>query len=311
MDRTSVDWRGYIPAITTPFTEDGDSISWSGWSTLLDWMIEQGMHGLVVSGSVGEWFSLTAAERKELFRTSADQVAGRIPVIGGCNALTAAESISYAEAAQEAGLEGILLAPPPYSVPNSREIVHFYRQVSNATDIPICIYNWPRGTNVALGADILDELADIDNIVAVKNSTMSLGDFVEGFFRVKDRVRYFGFSTDELGATLVREHGGDGTIGGGGILGSDHPSWYESVWAGDLGAARRYGERDRLLFRDWITSDFGTPFGSAPAILKAALELQGLPGGPPRPPYLPLTQSEKDRVARTLKSLDIPIGTGA
>jgi dihydrodipicolinate synthase/N-acetylneuraminate lyase len=306
MDRESIGWRGYIPAITTPFEEDA-SISWKNWVALIDWLLEQGMHGLVVAGSVGEWFSLEPDERKELFRIAVEEVDGRVPVIGGCNALTPAEAADYARAAKSLGMDGVLLAPPAYSVPNRREIVNFYQYVSDSVDIPMCVYNWPRGTGVELDASLLAELSEVENVVAVKNSTVDAGNFLAGFFEVKDRVRYFGFAMDELGMTLVREHGGDGTIGAGAVLGSDHPDWYNHVWAGDLESARRCGERDRALFRAWITPDFGTPFGSAPAIFKTALNLQGLPGGFPRPPYMPLTSEETQQVAETLRSLGIAV----
>ena len=111
MDRNSVDWRGYIPAMVTPFTRDGD-LDRDGFSELLEWLVGEGMHGIVVAGSSGEWFSLAADERIDLFRMAAKQVDGRIPVIGCCNAISPGESLAYARAAEESGLDGIIVAPP-------------------------------------------------------------------------------------------------------------------------------------------------------------------------------------------------------
>jgi dihydrodipicolinate synthase/N-acetylneuraminate lyase len=110
---------------------------------------------------------------------------------------------------------------------------------------------------------------------------------------------------NELGITLLEHHGADGTIGAGAVLGSDHPSFFDHVWAGDFDAARRCGARDRLLFEHWINPDYSPRFGSPQAIMKAALNLRGLPGGQPRPPLLPLTDEETERVAATLAELGL------
>ena len=154
MNRESVDWKGYIPAITTPFTADG-ALDTHGWRQLVDWMVAEGMHGIAVAGTTGEWFSLLPEERIELFRLAADVVDGRITVLGGCMAFTPREVIAYAGAARDARLDGILLTPPPYVVPTDREIVNWYATVSAAVEIPICVYNWPRGTNVDMQPELL------------------------------------------------------------------------------------------------------------------------------------------------------------
>lgn len=86
MDRNTVDWKGYIPAITTPFLENGE-VDWEGWEELLHWLVDEGMHGLLVNGTTGEWFSQSVEEQKELFRTASKHVNNRIPVIVGCTAV--------------------------------------------------------------------------------------------------------------------------------------------------------------------------------------------------------------------------------
>jgi 4-hydroxy-tetrahydrodipicolinate synthase len=304
MDRDSVDWKGYIPAITTPFTADGE-LDLHAWGELLDWMLAERMHGIAITGTTGEWFSVTAEERATLFRTAAEQIDGRITVLGGCNAFTPGEVIEHARAAREHGLDGILLTPPPYVVPNADEVVAFYQTVSDGVDIPICVYNWPRGTRVDLGVEVVERLAEVENVVAIKNSTGDVGSFVDVFFAVKDRLRYFGFPANELGITLLRNQGGEGTIGSGAVLGADHADFFNHVWAGDLEAARRCGARDRILFEGFFDRDFAPRFGSAQALMKAALNLRGLPGGHPRPPLLPLTEEQTELVRGTLAQLGL------
>jgi 4-hydroxy-tetrahydrodipicolinate synthase len=304
MDRHDVDWKGYIPAVTTPFAEDG-SFDARDWNELLEWMVAEEMHGVAVAGTTGEWFSMTPDERVELFRLAAKTIDGRITLLAGCTAYTPAEAIEYARAAADAGCDGILLTPPPYVVPNEDEIVAYYRAVSDAVAIPMCVYNWPRGTGVDMSVGLLSRLAELEHVVAIKNSTGEVARFLDGFFALHDAVRYFGVPMTELGITLVQHHGADGTIGAGAVLGSDHPNFFRYVWAGDLDGARRCGARDRLLFERWINPDYSPRFGSPQAILKAALNLRGLPGGYPRPPLLPLTDEQVERVRATLAELDL------
>lgn len=299
MDRNSVDWKGYIPAVTTPFTEAGE-LDGRAWQELVEWLVSEGMHGIIVGGTTGEWFSMTQAERVEQFRLAAVQVRGRIPVIGGCNSYTPQDAIALAEAAQEAGLDGILLTPPPYVVTNRRETIAFYQAVSDAVAIPICVYNWPRGTGVDMDADTVSAIADIEHVVGIKNSTPNVGNFVETLAAVKDRLRVFGFPFNEFGVSLLQGIGGDGTMGAGAVLGRDHPEFWNRLWAGDVDGALAVGRRDRAVFDAWIRPDFSAPFASPQAIFKEALNLQGLPGGHVRPPLLPLTPDERDSVRETL-----------
>lgn len=302
MDRSSVDWRGYIPAITTPFTRDRQ-LDEKALQQLLEWLAAEGMHGIVVAGTTGEWFSLSDTERRILLSITGRQLRGRLTLIAGCNAFGADRVIEYAEMARESGFDGILVTPPPYIVPNEEEIFAFYRHVSQHVRLPICIYNWPPGTNVDMSCELLERLADLDRIVAVKNSTGRLDRFIQSFFALKDRLRVFGFSMDELGATLVRTHGGDGTMGAGAVLGRDHPDFYNHLWRGDAAAALRCGARDRVLMKEWFTENLVGRFASAQAILKEALNAQGLPGGYPRPPILELTEAAREQVRDTLRRL--------
>ncbi len=305
MDRTDVAWTGYIPAITTPFDRDG-ALDLDAFDVQFGWLAAQGMHGVVLAGTTGEWFSMSAAERARLFEAGAG-FAGAMWVLGGCNAFTQEEAIAHARVAQRVGLDGILVTPPPYVVPNRREILRFYQDISDATDIPICIYNWPRGCIVDLVPDLLDELAGIDHVVAVKNSTGNVADFLAGLYRLEGRLRYFGMPTSPLGVDLVSLGHGDGLMGAGAPLGSDHPEFWRAMEAGDRQRALALGARDRVLMQRWFTTDYGPQFGSAQAIMKTALRLQGIPAGYVRKPLLELTDAEATVVADTLAELEIEV----
>ncbi|CAN5513486.1 4-hydroxy-tetrahydrodipicolinate synthase [soil metagenome] len=304
MNRTNVDWTGYIPAITTPFTREGE-MDWAGLEAQLQWYVQERMHGVLLAGTSGEWFSLSEAERAQLFAEGARGIGKRMTVLGGCNAYTAAEAIRHARAAERAGLDGILLTPPPYIVPSRKELVQFYRDVSDATDIPICIYNWPRGCVVDMDVELLDELADIDHVVAIKNSTGNFQMFLQGAYALRHKVRYFNMQTSELGADLAALGVSDGLMGAGGVLGADHPDFWRRVAAGDKAGAVALGERDRIIMKAWFNKDFAGNFGSAQAILKTALRLRGVPAGHVRRPLLELSDDEVAQVRATLEGLGI------
>jgi len=302
MDRTSIDWQGYIPAITTPFRDDG-TFDVPAFRTLLEWLHGERMHGLVVAGTTGEWFSMSRSERAEQMKVAGDVLGGKTTLLAGCNAYTASEAIELAGIAQDAGFNGILLTPPPYVVPTADEVFAYYKTVSDAISLPICVYNWPRGTGIDMPVELLLRLASLEKVVAVKNSTGDMGHFLSVFFALREQIRVFGFTMDELGLSLVRNEGGDGTMGAGAVLGSDHPDFYNAIWRGDLDAARRHGSRDRVVMSGWFNSDYSARFGSPQSVFKAALNMQGLPGGKVRPPLLDLSPEDQENIRSTLKAL--------
>lgn len=304
MDRHSVSWSGYIPAVTTPFDRDG-RLDLDALGAQLDWLVTEQMDGIVLAGTTGEWFSLSASERATLFREGALAVDGRVPVLGGCNAYTPAEAIEHARAAEAAGLDGILLTPPPYVVPTEREILAFYRTVAAGSGMPMCVYNWPRGCIVDMGTELLGELAQIDSVVAIKNSTGNFAAFLRGLYALQDDVRYFGIPTSPLGADLAGLGHGDGLMGAGGVLGRAHPEFWRAVAAGDRERAVELGRLDRILMERWFGADYGALFGNAQAIMKTALRLRGVPAGHVRAPLLELTADEVAIVADTLETLGI------
>lgn len=306
MGRASVAWRGYWTAVTTTFDRSG-AFDEVGWRELLRWLAGEGMHGLAIAGSTGEWFSLLPGERERLFEIAADEVGGKLPLVGGCSAFTPREVIEYARAAEVAGLDGILLTPPPYVVPSDDEVLMFFQAVHDAVALPIIVYNWPTGTGVDLGVEVLQRLAALPRVAAIKNSTPRLDHFLEVLAALKDRLRIFGILPSDAGIGLLLHAGGDGVIGAGGVLGRDHPGFYEAVWRGDLAEAHRLAAREQRTIREWLAPGYRGRYGHATATFKAALRLRGLPGGYPRPPLLPLSDVGLAAVERTLTELGLSL----
>jgi 4-hydroxy-tetrahydrodipicolinate synthase len=300
--RERVDWRGYIPAIVTPFDAEG-RLNLAGLGTMLEWLHAEGMHGLVVAGTTGEWTSLSADERAALFTATGRQLSGKLPLLAGCSSFTARETLAFADHAAASGFDGILVTPPPYLRPNTNEILGFYSEIAHASQLPVCVYNWPPGTGIDMPLDLLERIADIENVVAIKQSTSDLRRFVETFFALGERVRVFGHSMDEHGLALLQARGGDGTMGAGGALGRIHADFYNNLWAGRIEEARECGRKDRVILDEWYTRELVGQFGSGPAILKAALNLRGIPAGHVRPPLKDVSAIDTVTIRDTLVRL--------
>jgi 4-hydroxy-tetrahydrodipicolinate synthase len=226
-----------------------------------------------------------------------------MPLIAGCNAFTAREVLEKATIAAKGGFDGILVTPPPYVRPCEREVIAFYEDVDRSTPLPICIYNWPPGTNIDLGTDTLKTLADLDHVVAIKNSTGDSAHFLDVMRTLNREVRIFGVPMNAMGAELVLNAEADGTMGAGAVLGRTQPEFFNALWAGDRERALESADQDQRIMADWFLPDYTARFGSAQSIFKTALNLQGLPGGWPRRPILPLTQPDVAAVKTTLSAL--------
>lgn len=302
MDRTSVDWKGYWPAAPTPFTRDG-ALDEPAWRAVLRLYFSQGVHGVLVNGTTGEWYSQSEAERRRVAEIAVEELKGRIPVVIGCTTFTAATTIALARHAKDIGADGILSTAPPYACPTPREIVAFFNAISEAVDLPIMVYNWARGVSIEITWETAVQLARIPRVVAIKDSTANVAQAIATLEKVHDQVRVFGGFINRAGLALLRGLGGDGNIDGGGLGARFAVDFYESCWRGDNGAAARAADAYVVLMRQLIRPDWSGVFGSPPAQIKAAMNLLGQPGGWPRPPLLPVEDpGDLDALAGVLAS---------
>lgn len=289
MNRDDVQWRGYWPACPTPFAEDG-SYDEESHRRLLDWYADEGMHGVFVNGTTGEWFSQSPEERRRVAETAIDQVGGRMTVLIGCTSLTAKEAAELGRHALAAGADGIGSTPPPYAKTYADETVQYFQDISDDVDGPVMVYNWPHGTSVDIGPDLAERLVEIPQVVGIKDSTPNFEQFSETARRVIDRARVFGPFMSEAGLDLLLEIGGDGFIGGGSLWGARDAAFWEAVWQGDVETAREHARRtDELFPKLWLPGGWGGHFGAYQSQLKALMRMLGQPGGTVRPPRLPVT----------------------
>ena len=151
-------FHGVLPALTTPFTEDGDAIDAAALRALVERLIDAGVGGLVPGGSTGEFTTLTSTERRELIEITVEAAAGRVPVVAGTGALTTRETVELSIHAEQAGAAAVMIVPPFYEALSWRELHAHYAAVAEAISIPIMYYNLPGATGVKLSAQQLREL---------------------------------------------------------------------------------------------------------------------------------------------------------
>ena len=151
-------FHGVLPALITPFTEDGSAIDTGALAAIVDRLIGANVGGLVPGGSTGEFTTLTHAERRRLVEITVEAAAGRVPVVAGTGALSTLETVELSVHAEQAGAAAVMIVPPFYDALSWRELLAHYTAVADAIDIPIMYYNLPSASGVTLTAEQLREL---------------------------------------------------------------------------------------------------------------------------------------------------------
>jgi 1-pyrroline-4-hydroxy-2-carboxylate deaminase len=282
-----VNWTGVYPALTTQFKRD-QSLDIDGTARHLNTLIESGIHGVVLLGSVGENTSLEYDEKLAVMREMLKVVRGRIPVLSGVAEYTTALACRYAKDAEKIGVDGLMVLPAMVYKADRRELVTHFRTVARASDLPIMIYNNPVSYNVDLTPEAFVELQDEPTLVAIKESS-------DDVRRITDLVnltgnRYILFSgVDDLVLESILL-GAKGWVSG---LVNAFPEENRALW--DLATSGRWKEA-RALYR-WYTPllHLDTKVKLVQYI-KLAMAECGLGSETVRAPRLPLEGPERDEI---------------
>lgn len=180
------DWRGVYPAATTQFAADG-SVDLDATQGVLAALADDGVHGLILLGTCGENNSLEPIEKSAILRAAVEAVGGRIPLIAGISAFTTDQACAYAREAEAIGVDGLMVLPAMVYVPTPAEMAVHFRAVAGATGLPVMLYNNPPAYRVSIDFDTLAALAEIPNIVAIKESAPDPRRFTDLFNRFGDR----------------------------------------------------------------------------------------------------------------------------
>ena len=306
MNDGKVSWRGSFPAIVTPFRSDG-SLDEALFLENVEMTVGEGAHGIVIGGHNGESPLMEVDERIRLFELAIPRIAGRIPTICGTGHVRTETTITLTRAAAALGADGVMIETPYYMTPSDDDVVAHYRMVSDAAPIPILVYNNPRRTGCSVSPKLLDRLAEVDQVVAIKDSAGDFLQIVEFVRAAAERVavfvgpaRLFGFPAVAMGA--------QGFVDGlPQLFGRDAYDLY------NLAVEGRVEEARALQYRCYAAGEAiykNVKSYTYPATLKAAMNLLGRPGGYPRLPLRPLDDAALAILRRDMAAIGLlePVG---
>lgn len=287
----SITFKGIVPALITPMTP-AEEIDEAGLRTLVDRLIDAGVHGLFVLGTNGEFISLSEAEKLRVARIAVDQARGRVPVIAGTGAYATREVIALNSKMHDQGVQAVSVITPYFNGATQPELFKHYESIARATALPVMLYTIPAKTGVQLNVDTVRRLSEIPNIRGIKDSGGDFDRLLQLINLRRDDFAVFTGTDSMILWTLMA--GGDGAVA---ATTNAVPSVVMSIWnhfhQGDIAAARQSQEALRPL-RDAFA------LGTLPVVLKTAAGLLGMPAGPARSPVLPLDAAALDKLHKAI-----------
>lgn len=231
-----VNWAGVFPAVTTQFAPDL-SLDLPGTQKMQDALVRDGVHGMVVMGTVGENNSLEPDEKRDVLRAAVEAVNKRVPVIAGVSELDTKRAIAFARDAEKLGADGLMVLPAMVYVPTEAELAAHFQAVAKETSLPIMLYNNPSAYRISIGVETIQRLAEIANIVCIKESAPDSRRFTDLYNAAGDKIVLFaGLDDVALEGLLL---GARGWVSGfTNAFPEESLALYEAAVAGDLDTAR-------------------------------------------------------------------------
>ena len=288
--------RGIVPAMVTPIDKTG-RINEAALRKLTNHLIDGGVHGLFPVGSQGEFFALTFEQKKETIRIVVDETRGRGPVYAGTGAVTTREAIETTKMAQDMGVNAASILTPYFVTPNQKELIEHYVTIAKAVpDLPILLYSNPDRTQVPVPTSTVKELAVVDNIIGIKDSSGDMSMTGE-YIRITRGMNFHVLAGRDtlIYATLC--YGGAGSICATANVDPRVPvEIYEAFIVGD---------HKRALDAQYRLAPLRVAFGlgTFPAVIKEALTMIGIDAGTAILPVGPLTPENREKLRKVLADM--------
>lgn len=289
--------QGILPALVTPFTEDGKQVNEEALRSLVDRCIELGVSGVVPCGTTGEFVNLTTEEKKKVINTVIDEADGKVKVVAGTGASGTNQALEMTKYAKNAGADAALIVTPYYLKPTSRGIYQHYDTIASQVDLPIILYNIPQVTGLSLPWQMVEDLAQIPNIVGVKDSSGQLGFILAVLEKVRDKINVLCGHDEVVVAALAAGCSG-AILASANFIPDIWGQVYDAVQKGDLQTARELQYKVQKIAR--IIAKSG-PVGA-----KEALNMMGQKVGPVRLPLSlggELTYEEREELRLDLEKI--------
>ncbi|MDH3660130.1 MAG: 4-hydroxy-tetrahydrodipicolinate synthase [Alphaproteobacteria bacterium] len=285
-------FRGSIVALITPFRNG--AVDEKTLRDLIDWHVDEGTNAIVPVGTTGESPTLSHDEHKRVVEIAIEAAAGRIPVIAGTGSNSTAEAIDFTKHAKTAGADAALVVTPYYNKPTQAGLHAHYQAIVDAVDLPVIIYNIPSRSVVDMSVETMAKLAELPNIVGVKDST---GDMARPLLTTTSCGQDFCQLTGEdANVVAFLAHGGDGAISvtanaAPRLCAELHAAWQRGDAAGALAIHQRLMPLHQALFIE-----------TSPAPVKYALSRLGKAGAELRLPMVECSETTKQAVDRAMIS---------
>nr|WP_314594959.1 4-hydroxy-tetrahydrodipicolinate synthase [uncultured Neisseria sp.] len=284
--------KGSLVALITPMNQDG-SINYEQLHDLIDWHIENGTDGIVAVGTTGESATLPVEEHLAVIEATVKHVNKRVPVIAGTGANNTVEAIALSKAAEQAGADYTLSVVPYYNKPSQEGIYQHFKAIAEATSIPMVIYNVPGRTVVSMSNDTILRLAEIPNIVGVKEASGNIGSNIELINSVPEGFAVF--SGDDPTGLPFMLCGGHGVVT---VAANVAPKLFadmcRAALEGDIATARRLNEQLIPIYNTMFCEP-------SPAAPKWGLSLLGKCEPHVRLPLVALTEAGQAKVRAALE----------
>jgi len=283
-----------LTAMVTPFDSDL-KVDYAAAEKLADYLVANGSDGLVVAGTTGESPTLTKEEKLELFRVVKNAVGAKAPIIAGTGSNSTADSIHLTKEAEKTGVDGVMLVGPYYNKPTQEGYFEHFRAVARETSLPIVVYNVPGRTGSNILPSTIVRLAEIANIVAVKEASGSLDQVTEIKRGVKPE--FLVYSGDDSLTLPIMSVGGYGIISVvAHVVGPEMKAMIDAYLAGNVAKAAEIHVRLFAIFKALFLV-------SNPIPVKAAVNMMGINVGGVRLPLVAASDKELEPVKKALAEL--------
>jgi 4-hydroxy-tetrahydrodipicolinate synthase len=285
--------RGCGTALVTPFTDSGE-VDEPALRAFVEWQVQEGIHFVVPCGSTGEAATMSAEEHRRVVKLTVEQVNGRVPVAAGAGSNDTKKAIALSKEMKDAGATHLLHTSPMYNKPPQRGIAAHFRAIADAVDLPLIVYNVPGRTGSNVEAATTLELAEHENITAVKEASGNLAQIAE---IIRNHPSDFTVLSGDDALTLaILAEGGDGVIS---VTANVVPrlaaAMCDAFDEGRTGEARDIAHR----LADWTAAAF---VESNPMPAKAALAMMGRMRNVLRLPLVPLKESHNAMLKSALEA---------
>jgi len=289
--------QGILPALVTPFTEDGKQVNEEALRSLVNHCIELGVSGVVPCGTTGEFVNMTTEEKKKVIDIVIDAANGKVKVVAGTGASGTDQALQMTKYAKDAGADAALIVTPYYLKPADRGIYEHYDTIASQVDLPIILYNIPQATGLSLPWQMVEDLAQIPNIVGVKDSSGQLSFILAVLEKVRDKINVLCGHDEVVVAALAAGCSG-AILASANVMPDIWVQVHNAIQKGDLPTARQLQYKVQKIARIIAKSGaVGT---------KEALNMMGVKVGPVRLPLSvggELTYEEREELRLDLEKI--------